>query len=649
MLRLLLLSTFCLTLFQQLGATDKYWGGSSYGDWDEASNWSPAGIPTAADEVFIICDCSVSISGGYNAVAASVLIYDDASVNVYSNSSLEVRPALYHGIQIAGLLNNWGTVSVRNPNTSANQGVIVEDGGRINNWGSLNVSYTGTGILVMGRLVSWGDITINEAAGAGQLNGIYLNTGGDVTLFSNSDVSVNYTSNIAITAISNTDFLNYGEITIETGCTGRGFANGGDFDNYGNLLVRGATTDGFYNYGNLYNTGDLRFFYTASGDALYSNGGEIRNGSTGKIIVYGSQYENGIRFAGGGHEFYNQGLIDVYTGQSVSSSLYFNWGAKLTNTSSGEIKVRTYATTALLFNGEEFDNRGGTVELQCYGPNKNSLEIGAGCVVSNHYCGTITLDDRLSMNQDAELINSAWLEIMNDTEPHFYSGSLLSNGGVIYDRSGALENVNFSFIHNDEGVIVTAPTDAIVFGDPYTDYILAGPYTDVELDPVITNGNNEIGIYDEGSTAVYFDDNNYDDPKYFYAQVNIPGCENREYRVYNNTPKINSRPVHGGGNNWEYAGRPASGANTTAGLQSATITAFPNPAGEVLNLRLSNEFQGVLQFELRDLHGRSVFTSRQAAAPQLSLDRPANLPGGTYLLTITDTTGELMNKRVVFQ
>lgn len=44
--------------------TDKIWTGSTDGDYDTAENWSPSGVPTSSDSVYLTADYSVDITAG---------------------------------------------------------------------------------------------------------------------------------------------------------------------------------------------------------------------------------------------------------------------------------------------------------------------------------------------------------------------------------------------------------------------------------------------------------------------------------------------------------------------------------------------------------------------------------------------------------
>jgi len=57
---------------------DKIWTGATDGDWGVAGNWSPSGVPTSSDSVYLTADYSVDITGTLNqsSVALDKFIVD---------------------------------------------------------------------------------------------------------------------------------------------------------------------------------------------------------------------------------------------------------------------------------------------------------------------------------------------------------------------------------------------------------------------------------------------------------------------------------------------------------------------------------------------------------------------------------------------
>lgn len=90
------------------------WTGSTSDDWHESSNWNPAGVPTANDDVEIN-NPSVQpiIYGGNTAVAKSVSV-STGRLTIQTNAVLTVIGSTGNGITLAsnGALFNHGTVNV---------------------------------------------------------------------------------------------------------------------------------------------------------------------------------------------------------------------------------------------------------------------------------------------------------------------------------------------------------------------------------------------------------------------------------------------------------------------------------------------------------------------------------------------------------
>lgn len=79
--------------------TDKIWTGVTDGDWGVAGNWSPSGVPTASDSVYLTADYSVNITAGLDqsAVAIDKFVVDGFTGEIGSLALgyLQIDPDLF--------------------------------------------------------------------------------------------------------------------------------------------------------------------------------------------------------------------------------------------------------------------------------------------------------------------------------------------------------------------------------------------------------------------------------------------------------------------------------------------------------------------------------------------------------------------------
>ncbi len=67
---------------------------------------------------------------------------------------------------------------------------------------------------------------------------------------------------------------------------------------------------------------------------------------------------------------------------------------------------------------------------------------------------------------------------------------------------------------------------------------------------------------------------------------------------------------------------------------------FPNPAGDVLNVSLSDVYNGVIHYTVQDINGRICLSS--VAGPGNFLIKLNQLNPGPYILTVRDRYGEIV-------
>lgn len=638
-LSLSILIIFCLGK-GLLAADVEYVGGSS-DYWHNNNAWSTNAPPTANDRVIIDCSCTVFFNQSSPAFARSIWIGPDATLHLFANASLEVTPGISGGITLNGWISNYGTILIQNPNTTAFIGLEVGPEGFLNNQANLRIYNATHGIRNYGQVQNAGSIRVGANAYAtNQSNGIVNFPGSSFINHSatGTEIRIFATQSYGFLSLPNATTINRGLLRIESSVVGRGIANQGNFNNTGNIQLRGGTTIGLSNEGSLTNSGLIYGYNSGSGTAIHNDFGDLVNNAGGLIKVWGFSYDVGLEVTGGTYELENHGTIDIFTGVSNSyNAVYFHTNSRFSN--SGIFKVVTYADRALVFNGDLFDNDGGTVDLNAYGPNLG-MSIRNFAEFRNRNCGTLRMEDRLEIYGTGMLVNQAWMELNIYTGPPImYPGAYLQNSGVIHDAYGSLANLSFD---NSQGVHVIPLTNIIYPGQPYYDPFGVGGVTNVSISSEISGGEpgNVMGTYEQSQNFFVMDPALFSYEKYYYAEFDIPGCGARTYSMYRDSPQPFA------------ASRPASGGSISSSphsVEAEQLSVFPNPAVGELNVVLPAQWQGMVEVQLRSVTGQTVLRQTyDGETSKITLNRPVNLPAGMYVLTARDAAGNQTDKKVIF-
>ena len=67
--------------------TSKSWAAAVSGNWGDHANWSPAGVPTAADDVFITVDGTYTVTVNVAAAARSLTLGGAAGTQTFSQAA----------------------------------------------------------------------------------------------------------------------------------------------------------------------------------------------------------------------------------------------------------------------------------------------------------------------------------------------------------------------------------------------------------------------------------------------------------------------------------------------------------------------------------------------------------------------------------
>jgi hypothetical protein len=105
----------------------KVWNGSVNTDWDVANNWTPTGIPTAADCVVIpdVTNDPIVSGGNYNGLGLNLTIQNNALLTVESDNAVTITDWI--NINAGGDLQLNNSASLIQINNNANQGIMHMD------------------------------------------------------------------------------------------------------------------------------------------------------------------------------------------------------------------------------------------------------------------------------------------------------------------------------------------------------------------------------------------------------------------------------------------------------------------------------------------------------------------------------------------
>jgi hypothetical protein len=264
-LPLFLLVSSLITPFN-LKAVTKTWIGGT-GNWNVASKWSPAGIPSPTDLVVITGASSiVTVPKGYWARAQQVTL-NGCSLTLNGTSRLTVNNSAFSGLQMdqGTIFRNKGILEIDN---------VLENG--ISTVGTVgNSIFTNEGIIKIGGR---GDIG---------LTGIFLTN----TVFENSIAGKIFVDRIAVNQYSmiltsTSNFSNEGEINFGSVATvERGIDNEGpdDFVNNGTLTFSSIADQGISARTKVVNNGTI----DVTGTCTLNVDGIIENQGNGFITIDG--------------------------------------------------------------------------------------------------------------------------------------------------------------------------------------------------------------------------------------------------------------------------------------------------------------------------------------------------------------------------
>ena len=198
------------------GSQDKVYAGATDGDWDTASNWDPAGVPTVSDDVYIPAGVRVRVPLSAN--VHSLTVSNNAAVSIFGASSAYTAPST------VSVLASGGTASALFGRLAADYTTSAQIG--LHSVG--DVTLLGSGQLIVGgflqaarsRVDIGGDLTLSGtskmAVYAGPTNGVSRAAGGgEVEVAGTATVGAGTTLEL---------FCHFGKSGVSDAITGRGSA-----------------------------------------------------------------------------------------------------------------------------------------------------------------------------------------------------------------------------------------------------------------------------------------------------------------------------------------------------------------------------------------------------------------------------------------
>jgi len=488
-------------------ATGAIWTGCDDTNWANAYNWNKLTAPVASQDVTIPHRShDPVILGGTAAVAKSVVVQADASLELSASSSLSISGATADGLSSEGAVINAGLLSI-----SSAGGIGFYNGGTFNNNGAGELRINGT---VGEGLFQW-DATLNNAAkikigNTGSIGGYGINNRySTINNNAGGDLTVDRTAESGIFVFTGS-LNNVANITIGGLATvgGNGILNGEVINNNtgGSILIDRTVGSGLHvSFATFNNSASLKIGSTASigfagiscQSGRFNNfpGGEItidRTTSDGITNYYGSPYRefgnSGKIFIGktaaiGGYGILNEAAFNnnsdgeitidrtansgVYVGDDNDSNTrpaVFSNSGKLTigstaalgdngiqnrvtfhNNASGQIWIDRTDSDGLFNAAGNFNNAGQVTIGAIIAPTGDGLENAA--TFHNQACGEIALHDNLI--NDGAFTNAGLLRI-HTTLSQMNSGTFTNDGILEYPQGSLIPNVT------NNGVIVKA-------------------------------------------------------------------------------------------------------------------------------------------------------------------------------------------------
>ncbi len=312
----------------------KNWVGGT-GNWDNASNWDPAGVPTTSDDVIIATGDDVTIPAMFNAVAKSAYLLDGGKLKVSATAGLTIDNASEDGISVynsGSIVNNFGNITIGN--TSINRfGARLFSGGNFNNFSSGSITINNAinnsalSIEYGSTLTNNGNLNIGNSTSPLNNNCVGLWFGAHLINGMGASIQLNFANGYGIYMTgSNTSVANDGQIKI--GNLG-GLGYGGIYQAEG---IFANNSNGLLEISNIPNYDGI---FVANSNTVFSNSGIIKIGVAGGIKKNGVKLYQGCSFTNAAG-----GLIEI-NNITLEDGIQMNEAANFTN--NGILKIGNIA------------------------------------------------------------------------------------------------------------------------------------------------------------------------------------------------------------------------------------------------------------------------------------------------------------------
>ena len=479
--RLLLLLMVALPGSTTLMAQTATWTGLTSTSWNTATNWNPAAIPTATDDVVIPSAPATQPVLSTTATAKSVEVQSGASLTITSAGSLTINNSRRFQTFIASFWNRGRVVSggqlIIN-NTTGSVGYGLVNTGNFDNVAGGQISIDGANTLglynVNGGFVNLSTITIrnasqysvfsrdanfsnsgcsallrvNDAIITAQGGGVLTNTG---TIIENATGNSNISSNTGLVQNLNGGTFNIGTNTgiltttpgtLWTGCTN---TNWNTASNWSGATVPLPTDDvvipsGPTNQPILSTTATARTVEVQSGASLSIT-------SAGSLSVDGSKEVNAISstFLNNG-TVQNSGQLIIRSTAGVGNYGLFNL-ATFRNNVGGAIRI-DHINTAGIYN--------------LYGNFTNAATITIGAVASVGTFGLVNIIATFENNTGGVIqIDRAISPLFNVTDGSFTNAATITIGAsATVGTTGVVNQATFS--NAGCGALLTVVANAVI-------------------------------------------------------------------------------------------------------------------------------------------------------------------------------------------
>ena len=160
------MTLFCVLfsfLMQTNLSAQKNWTGATNDDWNEASNWNPAGVPTIMDDVTIPTTATDPVvKSATSAFAQHITIEPSAVLTIEILAGLSIdNNNNGHGFINNGTVHNYGDIGV---NETLNDAIYIGSGGGFTNYSNSNIEIASNGTVLGNGIYNEGTFTVEVNA-----------------------------------------------------------------------------------------------------------------------------------------------------------------------------------------------------------------------------------------------------------------------------------------------------------------------------------------------------------------------------------------------------------------------------------------------------------------------------------------------------